>query len=113
MWIDKLVTAAESDPSAAELLHDTAIYLGFAAASLVNLFNPERIIIGGWLGLRIGPLLLDDIRSALNEQALTYPAMKVALELGKLGSDAVALGASTLVVSQLIESGGALARASA
>jgi predicted NBD/HSP70 family sugar kinase len=80
---------------------------------LVNLFNPERIIIGGWLGLRLGPLLLDDIRATMSEQALAYPAMRATLELGTLGNDAVALGASTLVVSQLIESGGELLRASA
>ena len=38
--------------------------------------------------------------------------MKVALRLGTLGSDAMALGASTLVVARLIESGGELVRAS-
>jgi len=112
-WIAKLVAAADSDPAASELLRDTAMYLGVAAANLVNLFNPERIIIGGWLGLRLGPLLLDDIRAVVAEQAFSYPATRAAVELGTLGNDAAALGASTLVVSRLIESGGELARMSA
>src|SRR5579871_108107 len=112
-WIAKLVAAADSDPAASELLRDTAMYLGVAAANLVNLFNPERIIIGGWLGLRLGPLLLDDIRAVVAEQAFSYPATRAAVELGTLGNDAAALGASTLVVSRLIESGGELARLSA
>lgn len=110
-WIGRLIDAADSDPAAQELLHETAIYLGVAVANLVNLFNPERIILGGWLGLRVGPLVLDEVRSVLAEQALAYPAMSTAVELGMLGNDAVALGASTLVVSQLIESGGELAKA--
>ena len=50
-WVARLVAAAGSDLAAAELLRDTAMYLGIAAANLVNLFDPERIIIGGWLGL--------------------------------------------------------------
>ncbi|MDA8315681.1 MAG: ROK family protein [Actinomycetota bacterium] len=108
-WIKKLVASVDSDPTAAELLHETATYLGVAAANLVNLFNPERIIIGGWLGIRVGKLLLEDIRTTLAEQALAYPAMRVELELGTLGNDATALGASTLVVSNFIESGGELA----
>jgi len=109
--IDKLIAAAGRDEAAAQLLRDVAVHLGVAVANLVNLFNPERIIIGGWLGLRLGPLLLDDIRATLDKQALAYPAMSVALEMGTLGNDAVALGASTLVVSRLIESGGEMARA--
>jgi predicted NBD/HSP70 family sugar kinase len=112
-WIGRLITAAGSDNAVGQLFRDVAMYLGIAAANLVNLFNPERIIIGGWLGLRLGPLLLDDIRATMSEQALAYPAMRATLELGTLGNDAVALGASTLVVSQLIESGGELLRASA
>jgi predicted NBD/HSP70 family sugar kinase len=111
--IDKLIKAASSDKTVVELFEEVAMYLGIAAANLVNLFNPERIIIGGWLGLRLGPVLLDDIRTTLTEQALAYPAMRVRLELGTLGNDAVALGASTLVVSRLIESGGEVVRASA
>jgi predicted NBD/HSP70 family sugar kinase len=109
-WVDRLITAAGSDEGAAQLLRDVAVNLGVAVANLVNLFNPERIIIGGWLGLRLGPILMDGIRATLDKQALAYPAMSVALELGKLGTDAVALGASTLVVSRLIESGGEMAR---
>lgn len=109
-WIGKLVEAVGSDPVAAELLHETAVYLGVGVANLVNLFNPERIIIGGWLGLRAGPLVLEEVRSVLAAQALAYPAMSTVVELGVLGNDAVALGASTLVVSQLIDSGGELTK---
>jgi predicted NBD/HSP70 family sugar kinase len=77
-----------------------------AAANLANLFNPELIVIGGWLGLKLGPTLLDRIREVVREQALDYTANCVRIELGRLGKDAVALGASALVVDELLSNGG-------
>jgi predicted NBD/HSP70 family sugar kinase len=103
-WIDRLA-GASSD--AAELVLDqAATYFGTAAANLANLFNPERIIVGGWVGLRLGPALLPRIRAVLAAQALAYPAARVSVELGQLGPEAVALGASTLVVDELLARGG-------
>jgi predicted NBD/HSP70 family sugar kinase len=77
-----------------------------AAANLANLFNPELIVIGGWLGLKLGPTLLGRIREVVREQALDYTANYVNIELGQLGKDAVALGASALVVDELLSNGG-------
>jgi predicted NBD/HSP70 family sugar kinase len=105
-WLDRLVDASLSSDSASLLLDRTATYFGTAAANLVNLFNPERIIVGGWVGLKLGPVLLPKIRSVLAAQALDYSATRVTVELGQLGNDAVALGASTLVVEELLAGGG-------
>jgi predicted NBD/HSP70 family sugar kinase len=105
-WIERLVLAASSSDSASLVLDRTATYFGTAAANLVNLFNPERIVVGGWVGLKLGPLLLPKIRAILAAQALDYSATRVTVELGQLGNDAVALGASTLVVEELLAGGG-------
>jgi predicted NBD/HSP70 family sugar kinase len=105
-WLDRLVAAATTDAAAAAVLDRAATIFGTAAANLVNLFNPERIIVGGWAGLKLGPVLLPKIRDVLSAQALDYPATRVSLELGRLGHDAVALGASTLVVEELLSRGG-------
>jgi predicted NBD/HSP70 family sugar kinase len=105
-WLDRLVESSSSSDSASLLLDRTATYFGTAAANLVNLFNPERIIVGGWVGLKLGSLLLPKIRAVLAAQALDYSATRVTVELGQLGNDAVALGASTLVVEELLASGG-------
>jgi predicted NBD/HSP70 family sugar kinase len=104
-WLDRLVAAAGTDAAGA-VLERAATIFGTAAANLVNLFNPERIIVGGWAGLKLGPVLLPKIREVLGAQALDYPATRVTLELGRLGHDAVALGASTLVVEALLSRGG-------
>jgi predicted NBD/HSP70 family sugar kinase len=104
--IEDLIYAAGRQAAAKKLLDEVAKAAGVALASLVNLFNPERIVIGGWLGLRLGPLLLHRINEVLSEQALAYPAARVSIQLGELGRDAVALGASTLVLDDLVSRGG-------
>lgn len=105
-WIDRLVAAAPQGGPAAMVLDRTATYVGTAAANLVNLFNPERVIVGGWVGLKLGPLLLTKIRTVVAAQALDYAVARASVVLGQLGTDAVALGASTLVVEELLAGGG-------
>jgi predicted NBD/HSP70 family sugar kinase len=105
-WADSLLEASSSNEAAAAVLERAATYFGVAAANLANLFNPERIIIGGWLGCKFGPALLGRIRRAVTDQALEYTASQVTIEVARLGTEAVALGASTLVVDDLLSNGG-------
>jgi predicted NBD/HSP70 family sugar kinase len=102
-----LLTAAEQDePSAVALLAEAAEYFGAAIADLINLFNPERIIIGGWAGLMLGPRLLPAIQDAATSYALRFPRAQTSIELGRLGPDAVTVGAATLPLSRFLDSGG-------
>jgi len=78
---DRFLQAAESSAAAARILEEAANCYGVAAANLANLFNPELIVIGGWLGLKLGPTLLDRIREVVREQALDYTANCVRIEL--------------------------------
>ena len=80
-------------------------YLGAGLANLVNLFNPERIVLGGWAGLALGARKLDEIVAATEEHALRHPYGQVRIELGQTGPDAVAVGAATLPVAMLLETG--------
>ena len=98
---------AANDARAAEILEETALYLGAGIANLVNLFGPERIIIGGWAGLLLGERLLPAIREAAREHSLTHQFAQTSIELGTLGPDAVALGAATLPMERFLD--GALA----
>lgn len=91
---------------ALSILDDTAEYLGAAVADLINLFRPERILIGGWAGLLIGPRLLPEVRRYAGEYALRYPADRTAIELGRLGPDAVTVGAATLPLADFLARGG-------
>ncbi|HEY2201428.1 MAG TPA: ROK family protein, partial [Solirubrobacteraceae bacterium] len=85
-----------------------ATFFGVASANIANLFNPELIVVGGWLGRKFGPTLLTRIAEVMRGQALDYAAAGVELALGRFGDDAVALGASTLVVAELLATGGVL-----
>jgi predicted NBD/HSP70 family sugar kinase len=107
-WVEQLLADATGRRAAADVLEHAATYFGVAAANLANLFNPELIVVGGWLGLKLGPALLPRIREVIAEQALDYPASRLVIELGRLGPDAVALGASTLVIEELLASGGSV-----
>jgi predicted NBD/HSP70 family sugar kinase len=102
-----LAEAEDGSSKAAEtVLTETAGYLGAGIATLVNLFNPERIILGGWAGLALGGRRLTEIHAAAAEHALRRPFEQVSIELCQLGPDAVALGAATLPVAQLLAEGG-------
>jgi predicted NBD/HSP70 family sugar kinase len=110
--INALLAAADRSETARRVLDETAAYLGAGVANLINLFNPERVVLGGWAGLALGSRLLPAIRSAAAAQALRKPFEQASIELGQLGVDAVALGAATLPVAQLLAAGGArMARA--
>jgi predicted NBD/HSP70 family sugar kinase len=93
-----LIGQAATSVEAAQVLNETALYLGAGIADLINLFNPERIIIGGWAGLLLGRSMLPAIRAAAGEHALRHLFARTSIELGRLGPDAVALGAATLPV---------------
>jgi predicted NBD/HSP70 family sugar kinase len=97
-----LIEAAGTSPEAASVLDETALYLGAGIASLINLFNPDRIILGGWAGLLLGGHLLPAIRAAARQHALSHPFAATTIEAGRLGPDAVALGAATLPIQAFL-----------
>ncbi|MFJ6656616.1 ROK family protein [Streptomyces sp. NPDC091377] len=96
----------EPDPVALGVLEETAEYLGAGLSDLINLFQPERILIGGWAGLQLGTRFLPAVRRHATSYALTYPARKVTVELGRLGPDAVTVGAAILPLADFFARGG-------
>ncbi len=103
-----IVTAAPSDKAAAKILDETATYLGAGIADLVNLFNPERVVVGGWLGQLLGDTLLPRVREVAARHALRLPFSHVSILKAQLGKDAVALGAATLPIASVLSSGAVL-----
>ncbi|MFD4343825.1 ROK family protein [Streptomyces coelicoflavus] len=94
------------DPVATGILEETAEYLGAGLADLVNLFQPERILVGGWAGLQLGPAFLESVRAHTLAHALRHPAGRVGIALGRLGPDAVTVGAATLPLAAFFARGG-------
>jgi predicted NBD/HSP70 family sugar kinase len=104
--IDALIAASsDGDPIATAVVTDTVGYLGAGIGNLVNMFNPERVVLGGWAGLVLGAALLPRIREAAEQHALAHPYGQVSIEVSQLGPDAVALGAATLPLAELLARG--------
>ncbi|GAA1285454.1 sugar kinase [Planotetraspora silvatica] len=108
------VDAADEEKALAGLLEqgspvvdETIAYLGIGLANMIHLFDPERVVIGGWAGLMLGRHRLDDIRAVVAENCLVHPLPPGAIVLGSLGPDAVALGAAALVVEDFLRDSGA------
>ncbi|MFF4255646.1 ROK family protein [Streptomyces sp. NPDC001663] len=99
-------SGGEADPVALGVLEETAEYLGAGLSDLINLFQPERILIGGWAGLQLGARFLPAVRRYAASYALRHPAEKVTIELGRLGPDAVTVGAAILPLADFFARGG-------
>ncbi|GAA3610257.1 ROK family transcriptional regulator [Nonomuraea rosea] len=91
-----------ADPGARPLFDEVVGHLGAGLASLINLLNPERIVLGGWAGLLLARDHLPAILTATERSALRCSYDRVAIEAAHLGPEGVKLGAATLVVDQFL-----------
>jgi glucokinase len=76
-------------------------HLGVAIGSLVNIFGPERVVIGGGFGLAAFELLLPAARLAVLTEALAPAGQQVEIELAELGAGAGLIGAGLLAFEAL------------
>jgi predicted NBD/HSP70 family sugar kinase len=104
--IAALAAAADRPGAAADTVRWAAEYLGIGIANLINLLSPDRVILSGWLSMALGPVMLPAVHDAMRRHSLDYMAAATRLELGRLGQEAVALGAATLPVHELLTAGG-------
>lgn len=103
--IHAIAAAGPADPAATQILDETATYLGTGIADLINLFNPQRIVVGGWMGAVLSDKMLPRIREVASQHALRFPFGHVEIVPAELGRDAVALGAATLPINRFLSSG--------
>lgn len=88
--------AAEHDDGLAiEVLSRAGRALGFAVASLVHLFNPEVVAIGGGV-ISAGPFLFDPMQEALAEHLIEGFGKDLRVIPAALGQDSGLLGAAVL-----------------
>jgi len=95
----------DGDPAAQRAIDAVVRHLGLALSNLVNLYNPQKIIVGGWFGDRLAAESLPSMQAAVRQFALDQPGGEVVLARSQLGPDAAVLGAATLPISALIEDG--------
>ncbi len=77
------------------------MYLGVALRNVVNIFNPEAIVLGGFLGT-LHALAPTSLNETLLSQALDGPAGQVRIYRAALGSDLLMIGAAELAFTQFL-----------
>jgi glucokinase len=83
------------------VLDEVGHHLGVAIGSLVNIFGPERVVIGGGFGVAAFELLMPAARLAVLTEALAPAGQEVEIELAELGADAGLIGAGLLAFEAL------------
>jgi predicted NBD/HSP70 family sugar kinase len=102
--IEELQTLAEEgDPGAETVFAQAGETLGRGIANLINVFNPELIIIGGE-GVRAGDLLFKPLCEAVDKYVMPGLADDTEIKIELWNDDAWARGAAGLVLRELFES---------
>ncbi len=92
--------AKAGDRLANELIAQTAYYLGVGLTNLINIFNPEVIVIGGGLS-NIGDMLLKPAYAEARRRAFKQTYQGVRFARAELGSDSGVLGAAAYALEKM------------
>ena len=84
--------ARRGDLVAQQIMKDAGTYLGIAIASLVNLFNPNMVVVGGGIA-QMGDLLLQPIRQVVEKRSLRSSVQAVRINTSVLGRRSSSMGA--------------------
>lgn len=85
--------AKQGDSLACEIVNKAAYYLGVGLVNMVNIFNPEVIIIGGGVS-KMGDILLGPARKVVKQRAFRLPARTARIVRSRLGDKAGTIGAA-------------------
>jgi glucokinase len=90
--------ALENDALAVEIFTRAINYLGIGIANLIQLFNPEMIIIGGGVS-KIGPLLFEGIWPVISANTFAHTIRGLPIVPPALGDNCGSLGAAALAIN--------------
>ncbi len=91
--------AEQGDELAVEVLEETGYYLGIGIANLIQLYNPEILVIGGGIA-QAGRWLFEPILRTVRARAHMVPAATCRLVPSQLGDDAGVIGAAALAARE-------------
>jgi glucokinase len=91
--------ARQADKTAQEIIDRAAYYLGVGMVNIVNIFNPEMIIIGGGMAA-MGDMLIGPGRKMVKERAFSVSSQGVSIVTAQLGNDAGVYGAAVFTLEK-------------
>jgi len=98
-----VATAAnQGDKLGQSIMEGTGEYLGTGVANIINLFNPELVIIGGGVA-RAGDLIFEPLEKAVQKRAFSVSAEVAKIIPVSLGKDCTVIGAAALVLKEMFK----------
>lgn len=92
--------ALAGDTLALEVLEKSGKYLGVGISNLINILNPELVVLSGGV-TKAGSFILDRVKEEVRKRVLTDEAKQTRIVISKLGDRGTVIGAVTLVLSEL------------
>lgn len=99
---DIVAATLHDDVLAIEMMEYVGLTLGKHIAGLINIFNPELVVIGGGLSM-VGDYLLLPMRSAIRKYSLNLVTKDTSVRITKLGDDVGVMGACMLARSKMLK----------
>jgi predicted NBD/HSP70 family sugar kinase len=95
--------AAWGDPVALAAIEDVGHWLATGLVGLVNVFNPERVVLGGWLAT-MWPMVEETVDAELRERVMA-PSQELdeLIRPTQLGADGPLLGAAELALTRVLD----------
>jgi predicted NBD/HSP70 family sugar kinase len=90
--------ARDGDQEILKIINQKARYMGIALANLVNIFNPEAIVLGGLLA-QGEDLFLPRIETTMQERSFANLGKRVQLRTASFGRNAGVVGAAALALN--------------
>lgn len=99
-WLKLLADARKGEERARQIIGEVGEYLGMGLSNLVNLLNPDEIILAGDF-TAAADLLLPLLREEVDRRALRIPGRELVISMTEYGDQVGAVGAATLVLQDL------------
>ena len=98
-YMERVFSAArDGDKTILDFIEDRACYLGIALANLINILNPEMIILGGMFS-QGGDLIIPAAEAKMREAAFAGLGENVKLQVTSFKSNAGVIGAGALALT--------------
>jgi predicted NBD/HSP70 family sugar kinase len=101
--LERIIDAlSQRDKVAHKLIYDMGTYLGIAISNIVNILNPELVILGGSL-MQVKDFFTEIISQSIKTNCLPKLALEVKVGSSNLGTKSGILGASTLITKEIFD----------
>ncbi|QUI22450.1 ROK family transcriptional regulator [Vallitalea pronyensis] len=101
LTIDKIYDAAfQKNPVVVKLLTETGGYIGRSIGSLINILNPEKVILTGPM-LKVKAFLMDAIKASAASTSISDNYVETKITVSSIEEDLGVIGAATLIINNL------------